>query len=492
MPAAPRLAAALLLLAPVSAGAGWRQAELLAERAERPAEVEAVRSPGLANLVPGVALFTMTGPDNAVAIRPIADVTGDGKDEVLVGIDESGVPNVFLMDGASSGSATVEWSFMTTGGVSNGSPYGDQCLVPASDSDGNGHPNFLLGTAWGGRTAYAFDADAHAELWRFDTYTQPDSGWVYSLAEMSDTGADGVPEVAFGAGSDADTLWFVDGASDGTASVIWSYVAPDAVVSVRNLGDVDGDGEDDVLAAFGDLAHQVVAFDATPPGGTGIVLWPYSTGTSSAYAVGVLPDVTGDGRNEALVAIWTTAGSAVRCLNGATGALVWASTNVFDYGMAVEAIEDQNGDGKAEVVVATWENSVQVLDGATGARLWKRTVGTLNGGDVWTARPVGDLNGDGFDDVVAGSFDTYVYALSGRNGVPFWSYPTGNRVFSVHGLGDLNGDGVPEVGAATQDTTSSTVAFVLDGDAGAVLPLFADDFENGAAVGWSAIAPPVP
>ena len=35
------------------------------------------------------------------------DVTGDGRGEILVGIDESQTDNIFLLDGASSGPATV-------------------------------------------------------------------------------------------------------------------------------------------------------------------------------------------------------------------------------------------------------------------------------------------------------------------------------------------------------------------------------------------------
>jgi hypothetical protein len=280
----------------------------------------------------------------------------------------------------------------------------------------------------------------------------------------------------------------VDGASTGAATVLWTWAAPDAVGSVRNLGDVNGDGDDDVLAESGDTTgHQVVALDGDPPTSTASILWPYSTGGANVWSVEVLPDATGDGVNEALAALWATGGSAVRCLNGATGALLWASTTVPEYAMQLDPLDDVNGDGVAEVVVGSWENAVQVLDGATGAPVWKRTVGTTNGGDVWTARAVGDLNGDGFEDVVAGSFDTYVYAFSGINGYPFWAFPTGFRVYSVHGVGDLNGDGVPEVAVGNQNLaqTSQAVVHVLDGDAGLALPLFADDFENGAPVGWS-------
>jgi len=482
----PLAAPALAALAPLATSA-----DLAAARAECLSAPPAARPAALALIPPGVALFTANADIHVDTVRPIPDVTGDGRDEILYGTRESNVPNVFLLDGASSGTATVVWSFMTTGGVSNGYIYGDQCLVPTSDTDSNGFANFLMGTDAGGRSAYAIDSLAHAELWRFDTYLNLPTGWVYSLAEMSDTTGDGVPEAAFGAGSDADRAWMVNGASSGPATVLWTWDAPDAVVSVRNPGDADGDGDDDVVVAVGDTGHQVVALDGSPPTAAGSILWTYSTGTASVWALGLLPDTTGDGVDEVLTALWTTGGSAVRCLNGATGALLWASTSVPEYAMQVEPLGDVTGDGKSEVIVSSWENAVQVLDGATGVRVWKRTVGTTNGGDVWTARAVGDLNGDGFLDVAAGSFDTYVYAYSGLNGWPFWATSTGKRLYSVHGVGDLNGDGVPEVAVSTQNLSGSSlpVVYVLDGDAGLVLPLFADDFENGAPVGWSSLVP---
>jgi outer membrane protein assembly factor BamB len=132
----------------------------------------------------------------------------------------------------------------------------------------------------------------------------------------------------------------------------------------------------------------------------------------------------------------------------------------------VDSLRDITGDGKKEVIVSSWANAVHVLDGASGMLVWKRTVGTLNGGDVWTARAIDDLNSDGHQDVVAGSFDYHVYALDGRTGLVLWAFNTGNRVFSVYPVGDLNGDGRPEVVAGTQDTTSKVVVHVLEGDAG--------------------------
>lgn len=470
--------AAVLLLAPASAQlrapcGPFDQSSMLAKmRAQQPVQAGVI-TPGNAHSPadafrilpgPGRRLFYMVGADNAECVRATPDVNGDGRDEIVVGIGVSGQNNVFCLDGASSGAATVVWALATASGVSGGSCYGDQSIVPASDVENNGRANVLVGTAWGGRTAYDLDTLGGSQVWRYDTYVGPPSGWVYSLCEVSDVTGDGVPEYAFGVGSDGDAAILVDGASAGAqATVLWKYAAGDAVYSVRNLGDVNSDGSDDVLAAVGDNIDRIVCLEGDSALSGGHVLWSYTPGVS-VFACGVLSDITGDGVDEALAVLWTSGGSAIRCLNGTNGALLWSSTAVPDFGMAVAELGDVTGDGKNEVIVSSWENAVIVLSGANGALVWKRTVGTTNGGDVWTARAIGDVNGDGREDVVAGSFDYHVYAMDGDSGSVIWAYDTGNRVFSVSPVGDLNGDGRPDVVAGTQDTTSSVVVHVLDGD----------------------------
>jgi len=433
------------------------------ERANTPAQAPA---PSFSGVAPGSRLFRFVGGDNAECVRSIPDVNGDGRDEVVVGIGQSGTDNLFCFDGASTTTATVLWSVQTDGGVSGGSCYGDQSIVPVSDRDGDEVANLLVGTAWGGRTAHDLDTLLGAERARFDTYIQNPSGWIYSLCEVADTTGDGVPEFAFGAGSDSDSVFLIDGASAGPqGTVLWRYAAGDAVYSVRNLGDVDGDGSDDVLAAVGDNVDRIVCLDGASPNPSGEVIWSYDPG-ASVYACGVHQDVTGDGIDEALAVLWTSAGSAIRCIDGAQGSLLWASTAVASFGVQAQPLPDVNGDGTDEVIVSSWENAVTVLDGSDGSLLWKTPVGTLNGGDVWTARAIGDLDGDGNHDVIAGSFDYHVYALDGTTGEIFWAFSTQNRVFSVHPVGDLNGDGRPEVVAGTQDTNNLVVVHVLDGAAG--------------------------
>lgn len=461
----------------------------LQARAEAPPDPATPR-PDLLDVPVPDRLFFMRATDHVRCVRSLPDVTADGRDEVVVGIDDSQANNIFCLDGASSGEATVLWSQHPISGASNGSPYHDSIEV-VSDLDGNGAPNVLVGTVWGGRSAHNLDGLDGAVLWTFDTYLEPDSGWVYSLAEASDVTGDGVPEVAFGAGSYNDTVYLVDGASPsvGQATVVWKRQMTDAVTSVRNIGDVNGDGDDDIVLAVGDYGEAVVCMDGGSASPSGAVLWQYPAG-SSVYSVGVLPDITGDGIDEALAVLWTVGGSAVRCVNGATGGQVWASTDVTDYGMAVDILHDVNGDGHDDVVVASWENAAIVLSGLDGSLLWKTPVGTLNGGDVWFARAIDDLNGDGVDDVIAGSFDTYAYAMDGKNGTILWAYPTGYRVYSVYPAGDLNGDGAPEVIVGNQNLSGANLEVVHVLDGGVATPdIFSDGFESGDTGAWSATGP---
>ncbi|MCH9651745.1 MAG: FG-GAP-like repeat-containing protein [Deltaproteobacteria bacterium] len=488
---APTLALLITVGSPPAQGDTAAIYRALADRADAPAarasEAGAKEKALLGPATPE-EIFSMDGADNSPAVRSFPDINSDGRDEILVGIDESGTDNIFLLDGASTGTATVLWSVETMDGVSGGSPYGDLSLTVVPDADGNGIADVLAGTAWGGRTAYRMDGASGAIQWRLDTYLEADSGWVYSLAEVGDVAGDSKPEVAFGAGSDNDRVYLIDGSSTGGAqgTVRWRYSAADGVLALASPGDLSGDGLGDVVAAVGDQGQAVVALNGATASPSGEVLWQYSVG-ASPFALGVLPDITGDGIDEILAAVWVSTGDAIRCLNGATGALEWASTTVFAPGMLVDLLEDVTGDGIPEVIASSWENAVSVLNGADGTEVWKTTVGNLNGGDVWTARAIGDLNADGKEDVIAGSFDYNVYAMDGDSGDILWAFDTANRVFSVHAVGDLNNDGWPEVVAGTQDTNNNTVIHVLSGIA--AFGIFGDGFESGDSSAWSMTFP---
>lgn len=418
----------------------------------------------------GNLLFSWNGPENAACIRSVPDVNNDGKDDIIVGIDISQQDNLFCLSGASTGTATVLWSLQTLDGVSGGGFWGDGCLTPSSDVDQNGYANILAGTAWGGRTAYNLDASDGSTIWKLDTYTLPDSGWIYNLSECDDVNGDTVPDVVFGTGSYCDTLFMIDGTSmGGNPTVIWSIPTSDAVYKVNDIGDVNRDFIPDIIAAIGDSGDEIICC----AGHNGDEIWSFEPSgyTTSVYSCGVIPslDIPTEGNdyiNEAIAVLWTNDGSAIRCLDGKTGDEIWASTEVNGSGMAVDLIDDLDGDGNYDIVVSASEDAVTVLSGLDGSVIWKTAVGDY----VWTARAIDDLNGDGYQDVIAGSFDHNIYAMNGRNGKIFWEYGTGNRVFSVYPVGDLNGDGRCEVAAGMQDMNHSTVVYVVEGDSNIPFP----------------------
>ena len=390
----------------VTAGDGeLSMMEILADEAERPGEPRNGSRPVFLDRTGGTLLFSMTAPDNAVCVRGVPDVTGDGLDEIIVGIDESGTDNVFCLSGASVGTADVVWSVETLDGVSGGAPYGDEAVVHVSDADGNGYDNILVGTAWGGRTAYDIDTLDGTIHWRFDTYLEADSGWVYSLDRMSDVTGDGVPETAFGAGSRQRLALHGRrlgcrrrpghgrlalrgrgcgriGAQPRRCQRRWRR---------RCLCRGVGQRRHLCLSRWRNRACRVASCCG-------------ATRRAAPIRPEVLPDITGDGVNEALAVIWATGGSAVRCLNGATGVEVWRSTTghrLRDDGRCHRRRERRRGVRTSSSARGTTRSSCSTERPATrsGRRRWEppttamsgplaaSRISTVTGSTMWSPVP---------------------------------------------------------------------------------------------------------
>jgi len=165
------------------------------------------------------------------------------------------------------------------------------------------------------------------------------------------------------------------------------------------------------------------------------VKWTYTTGSyvESSPAIG---DINGDGQIEVVVG---SGDGRVYALRGTNGTLLWS----FTTGSVVSspAIGDINGDGQIEVVVGSLDYRVYALRGTNGALRWYYTTG----GPVYSSPAIGDINGDGQIEVVVGSRDSIVYALRGTNGTLLWAFATGRYVYSSPAIGDINGDGQIEV-----------------------------------------------
>jgi autotransporter-associated beta strand protein len=168
-----------------------------------------------------------------------------------------------------------------------------------------------------------------------------------------------------------------------------------------------------------------------------------------------LGDITGDGTDDIITAIASRGGPHVRVFNGVTGEPLpglFGSFVAYDpsfTGGVFVASGDVNGDGRDDIITAPaagLSSTVRVFSGIDGSEIGNFLAfepGWLNGLSI----AMGDVNADGQDDIIVGR---------GRGGVPEVRVFSGRdfsllRSFNAYaaaftggvfvGSGDINGDG---------------------------------------------------
>ena len=348
------------------------------------------------------------------------------------------------------------------------------------------------------------------------------SGFGSALAADGDVNGDGYDDVIVGAPS-ATVLQ----SGEGLARLFLGGPAGPSTVStwearsnqwsghlgvVAFAGDVDGDGDDEVLVASPEYDDPegnegAVFVHYGGPGGPAatadLVLEPDLTAAWLGSAVDGAGDVDGDGYADVLVgAKYYTAGQtyegAVALWSGSATGLAAAPTWLWDadqaatkLGAAVSGAGDVNGDGYADLLAGAPEwNAGEVDTGAAfvfhgsptgpGATPAWRVTGDLVADALGTAvAGVGDVNGDGFADVVIGTpgwdgpgtdlgrAQLYLGGAGGLGATPAWTVTgtqDGERLGeAVAGVPDFDGDGFDDVlvGSPLWNTGDGRVALYL-------------------------------
>ena len=138
------------------------------------------------------------GFDNSPkSIMPIADITGDGVDDVIIGSEDY---NVRCFNGNASGEGDVMWAFPITSGY----VYQENSIATIDDINNDGYRDVIIGTTGGDRSITAISGKAGLQLWKHSTNDYGSGGWVYQVNASYDYNDDGFPDVLACAGDDGN------------------------------------------------------------------------------------------------------------------------------------------------------------------------------------------------------------------------------------------------------------------------------------------------
>ena len=447
-----------------------------------------------------------SGDQLGTTVVGIGDIDGDGDTDLAAGAPFSefggnvsaGRVHVWLVTG---GMVATSTPIYLEGEVSFTS-WGD-ALAAVGDVNGDGFADLGVGGSGNERYGVYFGGPTGIQdPPGFDVFG-PANTAAGELAGGGDVNGDGLGDLLVGApfanANDSGSVTLYYGARGGPSASFSDSDSGDGVgdqlgIDVAGVGDVNGDGYDDVLVG----AHQydngesdegaaflylgtATGLDVSSPA------WSDEGGVADANfgeAVSGAGDVNGDGFDDWIVGApdhdsgLSGAGRAALYLGSSTVAGTTASFETTGaHGNARLGSDvaggDVNGDGYSDVIVG----SRLFTDGQSNegkVDVWYGDAAGISGAADWSAQSdanaaqlgvsvafLGDVNGDGFGDVAAGAPE-YTGALgssgavlvwhgsaSGLPGVPSWSTgKTGGwTAFGsvVADAGDVDGDGDTEL-----------------------------------------------
>jgi hypothetical protein len=310
--------------------------------------------------------------------------------------------------------------------------------------------------------------------WNWDYYMSlVNSGGSAGVYTGSNTDFDGDGRddiVAFNQGTLADVyVALSNGSAFAGTSVKWhDFFAPGGETPLT--GDFDGDGKDDIVTfTHGTLNDVYVALSNGSSFGAGVKWHDWFALAGEVPAVG---DVNGDGRDDIITFTRNAAADVYVALS--TGTSFAASAKWHDYfGLAGETpgVGDFNGDGRDDIVVFNQGTLADVyVATSTGTGFSGTSVKWHDFFSVAGEAPrIGDFNGDGRDDIATftlnAAADVYVAT---SNGTGFdGTTVKWNDFFGIAGefpyAGDWDGDGKDDIVTFTKGSLNDVYTAISNG-----------------------------
>lgn len=381
----------------------------------------------------GAALWTQTTTDGNTLVKLIlGDINGDGLDEFAYSAGNLS----YGFFGSREGGA-VNISLI----ASNGTLLWDRRIFPAVPAsyfvDGLAFGDFdcdgVKEVAAGLVDVYIFDTDGSL-IWQYF------SGGSIEDAVLGDLNGDGVDDVVI---ADSNYQYGTVQAYLGNGSQLWEQFFP--YITYVRMADLDGDGVSEILAVG---SNELRAYETD-----GAFMWNVSYGQPYAFWTG---ELAGNQTPELVLTKW-----------GNITALDWQGNELWHYdeGAGIGGdltyansvqVGDVNGDGRSEVVVGA---SFLMVFNDSGSLLWKSGHVDYPSFDDYAGYDtvsLGDLDDDGVLDIVIGtSSNNHLKAYWG-NGTLMWFVNNTRYAFRSTSVADVDGDGRLEVVAVQSFYNSSS------------------------------------
>ncbi len=325
------------------------------------------------------------GSENDVCL--LANLAGSGRPDILIG-GKYGEDNLVWYESPAWIPHTIGQAYLEAGGV-------------LLDINGDGRVDLVVGEAHGGGSP---QPGGGVELYWFEQPADPRQPWPRHVIEngfhryhsqaVGDVDGDGQPEIVI-ASQEAGIVAYYDIPANLDVPR-WPFecrhiIAEALCTEGLAVGDVNGDGRNEVIAGCGYLAPP-----AEPNG-----RWLYRLLADMHWPVVALGDVNGDGLPELVAAEGESYPARVAWFDLRSGEMHLLAADLFHPHSL--ALADFSGDGSLDIMVAEmglgrWEHPRMIVYYHDGRGHFEPEILTTN---VPThMATVGDLNGDGRPDIV--------------------------------------------------------------------------------------------